>query len=75
MTCKMTFTSATKDVFDILDWTLQPLFECYSARIVDEHQHPAIHPYRLNIVSPSEKYEPRHDGAGQEAPVTILSWK
>lgn len=52
MTCKMTFTSATKDVFDILDWTLQPLFECYSAlQIVDESTsiRESI-PYRLNIV-------------------------
>ena len=31
MSCKMSFTSATPDVFDTLDWTLQPLFECYSA--------------------------------------------
>ena len=52
MTCKMTFTSATKDVFDILDWTLQPLFECYSAlQNVDESTsiRESI-PYQLNIV-------------------------
>lgn len=69
MTCKMTFTSATKDVFDILDWTLQPLFECYSAlQIVDESTsiRESI-PYRAQYRWPSEKYEPRHDGAGQEA--------
>ena len=52
MTCKMTFTSATKAIFSTLDWTLQPLFECYSAlQIVDESTsiRESI-PYRLNIV-------------------------
>ena len=56
MTCKMTFTSATKDVFDILDWTLQPLFECYSAlQVVDEST--GIRnsvPFRLNIIGRSK---------------------
>ena len=52
MTCKMTFTSATKAIFSTLDWTLQPLFECYSAlQVVDEST--GIRntvPFRLNII-------------------------
>ena len=52
MTCKMTFTSATKAIFSTLDWTLQPLFECYSAlQVVDEFT--GIRnsvPFRLNII-------------------------
>jgi P2 family phage contractile tail tube protein len=53
MTCKMTFTSATPDVFDALDWTVQPLFECYSAlQVVDESTgiRDSV-PYRVNMIS------------------------
>ena len=32
-----------------------------------EHQHTRIHPVSAQYRWPSEKYEPRHDGAGQEA--------
>jgi P2 family phage contractile tail tube protein len=52
MSCKMTFTSATPDVFDALDWTVQPLFECYSAlQTVDETTgiRSSI-PYRINML-------------------------
>lgn len=52
MTCKMSFTSATPNVFDSLNWTLQPLFECYSAlQFVDEST--GIRdsmPYRINMI-------------------------
>ncbi len=52
MTCKMTFTSATPDVFDMLDWTVQPLFECYSSlQTVDETTgiRDSV-PYRINMI-------------------------
>ena len=52
MTCKMTFTSVTDNMFDTLDWTQQPLFECYSAlQIVDETTgiRDSI-PYRINLL-------------------------
>lgn len=52
MTAKLTFTSATKAIFDTLDWKLQPLFECYSAlQVADEST--SIResvPYQINIV-------------------------
>ena len=52
MTCKMSFTSATSNVFDSLNWTLQPLFECYSAlQYVDESTgiRDSV-PYRINMI-------------------------
>ncbi|MDE6734942.1 MAG: phage major tail tube protein [Desulfovibrio sp.] len=36
MTCKMTFTSITPEVFQAMDWTQSALFECWSALQVTE---------------------------------------
>lgn len=56
MTSKLSFTSATKDIFNTLDWTLQPLFECYSAlQIADEST--SIRksvPYQVNFLGRSK---------------------
>lgn len=69
MTCKMTFTSATKDIFNTLDWTLQPLFECYSAlQVVDESTgHPQLGPVPAEHHRAFQEHEPRHAGNRQEA--------
>lgn len=52
MTVKFSFTSATHPPFDSLDWTKQPLFECYSALQVAD---PATGirssvPFRVNVI-------------------------
>ena len=52
MTMKFSFTSATHPPFDSLDWTQQPLFECYSALQVADPSTGVRSsvPYRINVV-------------------------
>lgn len=52
MSCKMSFVSITPEVFSALDWTVQPLFECYSAlQVADETTgvRESV-PYRVNML-------------------------
>ncbi|WP_297828691.1 phage major tail tube protein [uncultured Desulfovibrio sp.] len=52
MTCKMTFTSITPEVFYALDWTRTALFECYSALQVTNDATGARDSvgYRINVL-------------------------
>lgn len=52
MSVTLAFTSATHQPFNTLDWTKQPLFECYSALQVADPSTGVRDsvPYRVNIV-------------------------
>lgn len=52
LSCKMSFTSVTPEIFNSLDWTQNALYECYSALQVSDDatgMRTSV-PYRLNML-------------------------
>ena len=58
MTCKMTFTSITPEVFKALDWTQPALFECWSALQVTDDATGARTsiPYKVNVLGRAKSF-------------------
>lgn len=58
MTCKMTFTSITPEVFRAMDWTQNALFECYSALQVTDDATGVRDsvPYRINVLGRAKSF-------------------
>lgn len=58
MTCKLSFTSTTPEVFNSLDWTKTALYECYSAlQVTDDATgiRESI-PYRINFLGQTKNF-------------------